>query len=144
MIWKKMVSPRMFSLRVPSDFRATASAFLLSSVRRPPWWKGEKILCRLFLCRLYSLRVLVFCRSCFIIDEVMAVVTTMAHWNKVSTASPYLETFDVGEGTVRMGTAKFVGSIRILIIGVSIMGSSWLDFDATTLTSSLGLLHAKV
>lgn len=57
-------------------------------------------------------------------------------WNKVSAASPYLDDvrFGVDKGPVRVDVATFVGSLNILVVGVSIKGSSWLDRSSHSAT----------
>lgn len=63
----------------------------------------------------------------------------MAHSNKVSPASPYLDEVRSGadEEPVRVGVAKSVGSLQIFAVGVSINGNSWLTLGAAILISFL-------
>ena len=72
------------------------------------------------------------------IGEVTAAMTC---WNKVSPASPYLEgiRFNINEGHVRVCVARSVGSLRILVVGVSIKWSNCLVIGAETSTSSVVL-----
>lgn len=51
----------------------------------------------------------------------------MAHSNKVSPASPYLDEVRSGadEEPVRVGVAKSVGSLQIFAVGVSIKEGNW-------------------
>jgi len=68
------------------------------------------------------------------------VVAMMTLWNKVSSASPYLDDVRSGisEGPVRVCFVIFADLLQILAFDVLIRGSSWLGFDAAILTSSFG------
>ena len=61
-------------------------------------------------------------------------------WNKVSSASPYLDDVRSGtsEGPVRVCFVISADLLQILAFDVLIRGSSWLAFDAAILTSSFG------
>lgn len=74
------------------------------------------------------------------------VAAEMTRWNKVSSASPYLDgvQFGINEGRVGIGAARSVGSLRILTVGVFIKRSNWLVTGAVTLTSSFVLFCGKV
>jgi hypothetical protein len=52
--------------------------------------------------------------------DISEVEVAVAHWNKVSPASPHIVgiRFGVNEGPVRVSVARLVGSLRILAVGV--------------------------
>lgn len=66
-----------------------------------------------------------------------------SHWNKVSTCSPCLDDVqsNTDEGHVRVGVARIVGSLYILVASVSIKRNIWLGIEAVTLTSSFKLFY---
>lgn len=70
----------------------------------------------------------------------------MSHWNKVSSASVYLDDvrFSFNEGHVMVGVARFVGSLRILGVGVSATGKQLADYSDGTSTSSFILSRDNV
>ena len=67
-------------------------------------------------------------------------------WNKVFAASPYVDDvrFGVDKGPLRVDVARFVGSLNIWVVGVSIKGSNWLDLGVATSTSSFKLFCSMV
>lgn len=69
----------------------------------------------------------------------------MVHWNKVYLVSSYLDDVQSGvdEGPVRVLFVKSVDSLQILIIGVFVMGSNWLAFNAAILISYFDLFYSK-
>ena len=73
-------------------------------------------------------------------------VATVACWTKVSSVSSYINDvwFAPTKGQVRVGAARFIGSIWILVVGVPIRRSSWLDFGAATSNSSFVLFSDKI
>jgi hypothetical protein len=74
----------------------------------------------------------------------LMVVVTMTLWNKVSSASPYLNDVrsGIGEGPRRVWFVKSIGCLQILAV-VLILRSSWLTFYAMIKTSSFGLFDSK-
>jgi hypothetical protein len=68
-----------------------------------------------------------YLRFCFTsnIDEVVAM---MACWNKISSVSSYPNDVqsDASERRVRVCVPRFVGSLRILAVDVSVKDSNWL------------------
>ena len=73
------------------------------------------------------------------------VVATMASWNKVSPASPYLVNIScIGEGAVRVGVVRSVDFLWILIIGVLFKGSFSLVYGGTSSMSSFVWICGKV
>ena len=69
----------------------------------------------------------------------------MAHWNKVSPASPYLvNVSSVGEGPVRVAAVRSVGLHWILAVGVSFKGICSLIYGGTSSISSFVWVYGKV
>ena len=76
------------------------------------------------------------------IDEVVA---TMAHWNNVSPASPYLiNVSGVGEEAMRVGVVRLFSFLWILTVGVSFKGSCLLVYGGTYVISLFVLIYGKV
>ena len=77
-------------------------------------------------------------------NGISVVVATMASWNKVSPASPYLVNVSgVGEEAVRVGAIKSVGFLWILTVGVSFKGSCSLVYGGTSSISSFVWIYGK-
>ena len=65
----------------------------------------------------------------------------MAHWNKVSSSSPYPDDVrsGVSEGPVRAWFVRSIGSLQILAVGLFIFGS--LKLDANILEERTRVKH---
>ena len=73
------------------------------------------------------------------------VVATLASWNKVYSASPYLvNVFGVGEEAMRVGVVRLFGFLWILTVGVSFKGSCLLVYGGTSPIASFVWIYNKV
>jgi hypothetical protein len=89
--------------------------------------------------------MLVFFQGWFSSD-ISEVAAMMTLWNKVSPVCPYLDDVRSGadKGPVRVGSARFEGSLQIFAVGVSIKRCSWLPYVVVTSTSSFDLFCNKI
>jgi hypothetical protein len=73
------------------------------------------------------------------------VVVKMTLQNKVSPASPYLDDVlsDVGEGPVRVGSARSVDSLQIFAVSVFVRRCNWLSLVVAILISFFDLFFVK-
>jgi len=74
------------------------------------------------------------------------IVLLLLLWNKVSSICPYLDSVrsSTNEGLVRVGSARFKGSLKIFAVVVSIRRCSSLFYVVATSTSTFNLFWDKI